>query len=42
MDLGLKGKRAVITDGSVGIGQAVAHTLDSEGVDIIIKTLLAF
>lgn len=36
MDLELKGKRAVITGGSVGIGLAVAKALASEGVDIII------
>lgn len=36
MDLELKGKRAVITGGSVGIGLAVAHALASEGVDIVI------
>ena len=36
MDLELKGKRAVITGGSVGIGLAVAHALASEGVDIAI------
>jgi hypothetical protein len=32
----------VITGGSVGIGLVVAHALDSERVDIIIKTLLPF
>ena len=34
MDLGLKGKVAVITGGSVGIGLAVAHGLAAEGVDV--------
>ncbi len=34
MDLELKGKRAVITGGSVGIGLAVAHGLASEGVEV--------
>jgi len=36
MDLELKGKRAVITGGSIGIGLAVAHALAVEGVDIAI------
>jgi NAD(P)-dependent dehydrogenase (short-subunit alcohol dehydrogenase family) len=36
MDLELRGKRAVITGGSVGIGLAVAHALASEGVDACI------
>ena len=36
MDLELKGKRAVVTGGSVGIGLAVARALASEGVDIVI------
>jgi NAD(P)-dependent dehydrogenase (short-subunit alcohol dehydrogenase family) len=36
MDLELRGKRAVITGGSVGIGLAVARGLASEGVDIVI------
>ena len=31
MDLGLDGKVAVITGGSVGIGLAVAHGLAAEG-----------
>jgi NAD(P)-dependent dehydrogenase (short-subunit alcohol dehydrogenase family) len=34
MDLMLKGKTAVITGGSVGIGLAVAEALASEGVDL--------
>jgi NAD(P)-dependent dehydrogenase (short-subunit alcohol dehydrogenase family) len=36
MNLELKGKRAVISGGSVGIGLAVAHALAAEGVDIVI------
>jgi 3-oxoacyl-[acyl-carrier protein] reductase len=36
MDLELKGKRAVITGGSIGIGLAVAQALAAEGVDIVI------
>ena len=36
MDLGLKGKVAVITGGSVGIGLAIAEGLAAEGVDIVI------
>ena len=34
MDLELKGKRAIITGGSVGIGLAVAQALAAEGVDV--------
>lgn len=36
MDLGLKGKKAIITGGSKGIGLASAHALADEGVDIAI------
>lgn len=36
MDLGLKGKVAVITGGSVGIGLAVAEALAREGVDLLL------
>ena len=36
MDLELRGKHAVITGGSIGIGLAVAHALAAEGVDIVI------
>lgn len=36
MDLGLKGRRALITGGSRGIGLAIAHTLVGEGVQVSI------
>lgn len=36
MDLGLKGKVAVITGGSVGIGLAVAEGLAAEGVNVVL------
>ncbi len=36
MDLELRGKRAFITGGSVGIGLAVGHALAAEGVDVAI------
>ena len=36
MDLGLKGKRAVITGGSKGIGRAIAQGFASEGADVSI------
>jgi len=36
MDLGLKGKVALITGGSVGIGLAVAGGLAGEGVDLLL------
>jgi NAD(P)-dependent dehydrogenase (short-subunit alcohol dehydrogenase family) len=37
MDLGLKGKLAVITGGSVGIGLAVAEGLAAEGCNVVIS-----
>ena len=36
MDLGLKGKKAIVTGGSRGIGKCVAETLTAEGADIAI------
>ena len=36
MDLGLKGKRAIVTGGSLGIGKSIARELAREGVDVAI------
>ncbi len=36
MDLGLKGKKAVITGGSKGIGRAIANLMIAEGADVAI------
>jgi 3-oxoacyl-[acyl-carrier protein] reductase len=36
MDLGLKGKKAVVLGGTRGIGRAIADTLASEGADVAI------
>ena len=36
MDLGLRGRRAVVTGGSKGIGLAVAAELVREGADVAI------
>jgi len=36
MDLELKGKRAIVTGGSRGIGKAIARQLAEEGVDVVI------
>jgi 3-oxoacyl-[acyl-carrier protein] reductase len=37
MQLGLKGKAAVITGGSVGVGLAIAEGLAAEGVDLLLS-----
>ena len=39
MDLGLKGRKAIITGGSRGLGRAAAETLASEGCDVAICSL---
>lgn len=36
MDLGLAGKKAIVTGGSKGIGREVARTLANEGCDVVI------
>ena len=37
MDLGLEGKSAIVTGGSIGIGTAIALTLAKEGCDVAIN-----
>jgi NAD(P)-dependent dehydrogenase (short-subunit alcohol dehydrogenase family) len=34
MDLGLEGKHAIVTGGSLGIGKAIARELAREGADV--------
>ena len=36
MDLGLQGRKAIVTGGSLGIGKAIARELAREGVDVAI------
>ena len=38
MDLGLQGKRVLITGGSKGIGFAVAHAFAAEGAEIVVAS----
>ena len=38
MDLNLKGKTAIVTGGSLGIGKAIAKQLSFEGVDVVISS----
>ncbi len=38
MDLGIRGKRAVVMGASKGLGYAVAHALASEGVDLVVSS----
>lgn len=37
MDLGIKGKIAVVTGSTAGIGFAVANTLAAEGAQVIVN-----
>ena len=36
MDLGLRGRRAIVTGGSLGIGKAIARELAREGAEVVI------
>ena len=38
MDLGIKGKRALVLGSSKGLGYATAHTLAGEGVDVAVSS----
>jgi len=38
MDLGIRGKRALVTGGAVGIGEAIAIDLAKEGVKVVITS----
>ena len=39
MDLGIKGKKAIINGGSAGMGKGSALALAKEGVDLYISAL---
>jgi NAD(P)-dependent dehydrogenase (short-subunit alcohol dehydrogenase family) len=41
MDLGLQGKRAIVTGGSKGIGKAIAKVLASEGCEVVVASRTA-
>ena len=41
MDLGLKGKVAVVAGSSAGLGRAIAETLAAEGADLVINSRTA-
>jgi 3-oxoacyl-[acyl-carrier protein] reductase len=36
MDMGLSGKRALITGSSAGLGRAIAEMLAAEGVSVVV------
>ena len=38
MDLGIKGKRALVLGSSAGMGRGVAEALAAEGVDVVITS----